>query len=159
MPSADTGWKGHYFRDFTDEAIEAFVLRGTANGRGEHLPAVSLQAYGGAIADVPDADTAFSQRDAMVEFVAAARWTAPAEDDSRIAAARRCAAALDRFASGAYVNVLIDEGAGVARAYPSHKLARLTALKDAYDPANVLHLNQNIAPSGRADGHRRLGAA
>jgi FAD/FMN-containing dehydrogenase len=152
-------WKGHYFRDFTDEAIEAFVLRGTADGRGEHLPAVSLQAYGGAIADVPDADTAFSQRDAMVEFVAAARWTAPAEDDSRIAAARRCAAALDRFASGAYVNVLIDEGAGVARAYPSHKLARLTALKDAYDPANVLHLNQNIAPSGRADGHRRLGAA
>jgi hypothetical protein len=57
---------------------------------------------------------------------------------------------LDRFASGAHVNVLIDEGAGgVARAYPPHKLARLTALKDVYDPANVFQLNQNIAPSGR----------
>jgi FAD/FMN-containing dehydrogenase len=142
-------WKGHYFRDFTDEAIEAFLLRGTADGRGEHLPAVSLQAYGGAIADVPDAETAFSQRDTTVEFVAAARWTDPGEDESRIGAARRCAAALDRFASGAYVNVLIDEGAGVGRAYPPHKLARLTALKDTYDPANVFHLNQNIAPSGR----------
>jgi FAD/FMN-containing dehydrogenase len=142
-------WKGHYFRAFTDEAIEAFLLRGTADGRGERLPAVSLQAYGGAIADVADPRTAFSHRDAMVEFVAAARWTDRTEDESRIAAARRCAAALDRFASGAYVNVLIDESAGVARAYPPHKLARLTALKDAYDPANVFHLNQNIRPSSR----------
>jgi FAD/FMN-containing dehydrogenase len=142
-------WKGHYFRAFTDEAIEAFLLRGTADGRAERLPAVTLQAYGGAIADFADAETAFSHRDAMVEFVAAARWTDRGEDESRIAAARRCAAALDRFASGAYVNVLIDEGAGVARAYPPHKLARLTALKDVYDPANVFHLNQNIAPSGK----------
>jgi FAD/FMN-containing dehydrogenase len=145
-------WKGHYFRAFTDEAVEAFLLRGTADGRGEHLPAVTLQAYGGAIAEVADAATAFSHRDAMVEFVAAARWTDPSEDESRIAAARRCAAALDPFASGAYVNVLIDEGAGgVGRAYPPHKLASLTALKDAYDPDNVFHLNQNIAPSGTND--------
>jgi FAD/FMN-containing dehydrogenase len=152
-------WKGHYFRALTDEAIEAFLLRGTADGRGEHLPAVSLQAYGGAIADVPDDETAFSHRDAAFEFVAAARWTDPAEDDVRIAAARRCAAALDRFASGAYVNVLTDEGAGgVARAYPPHKLARLTALKDAYDPDNVFHLNQNIPPSG-TNGPRPVASA
>jgi FAD/FMN-containing dehydrogenase len=141
-------WKGHYFATFPDEAIEAYLLRGTADGRGEHLPSVSLQAYGGAIADRPDADSAFSRRDTMFEFVAAARWSDPAEDEARIAAARRCAAALDRFASGAYVNVLTGEGAdGVARAYTPHKLARLTALKDAYDPANVFHLNQNIVPS------------
>jgi FAD/FMN-containing dehydrogenase len=144
-------WKGHYFRAISNEAIEALLLRGTTDGRGERLPAVSLQAYGGAIADVADAETAFSHRDAMAEFVAAARWTDPAEDESRIAAARRCAAALDRFASGAYVNVLIDEGAGgVARAYPPHKLARLSALKDAYDPANIFHLNQHIRPSATA---------
>ena len=62
----------------------------------------------------------------------------------------RCAAALEPFASGAYVNTLADEGAvGVRRAYPPDKLARLAALKDAYDPENVFHLNQNIAPSRR----------
>jgi FAD/FMN-containing dehydrogenase len=141
-------WKGHYFSELTDDLIQAFLLRGAPDGRGEHLPTVSLQAYGGAIADVPDAATAFSQRDTLFEFVAAAGWTDPAEDESRMAAARRCAAELDTFASGAYVNVLGDEGAsGVERAYPPGKLARLTALKDAYDPDNVLHLNQNIRPS------------
>jgi FAD/FMN-containing dehydrogenase len=49
------------------------------------------------------------------------------------------------------VNVLGDEGtSGVRRAYPPAVLARLTALKDAVDPENVFHLNQNIPPSRRA---------
>ena len=141
-------WKGHYFSAFGDEAIEAYLLRGTQDGRGEHLPNVSLQAYGGAISDRSNADTACSQRDALFEYVASSAWSDPAEDEARIAAARRTAAALEPFASGAYVNTLSDEGArGVSRAYSPDQLARLTALKDAYDPANVFHLNQNIRPS------------
>lgn len=141
-------WKGHYFTSLPDAAIEAFLLRGTAEGRGDHLPAASLQAYGGAIADVPDADTAFSHRDTLFEFVAAARWSEPEQDEVRISAARRYATSLDPFARGAYVNVLTDEGqAGVQRAYPPEKLARLTALKDTWDPDNALHLNHNIQPS------------
>ncbi|MQA95957.1 MAG: FAD-binding protein [Streptosporangiales bacterium] len=142
-------WKGHYFREFGDDAIRAFLARGLDDGGadGRYLPNASLQAYGGAIADVPDHETAFSQRDALIEFVAAARWTDPAEDDVRMAAARRYAATLEPLASGAYVNSLTDEGAqGVRRAYPPEKLARLTALKDKYDPGNVFHLNQNIRP-------------
>ena len=68
-----------------------------------------------------------------------------------MAAARICASRLDPFASGVYVNVLGDEGeAGVRRAYPAAKLARLTALKDAVDPDNVFHLNQNIRPTDPA---------
>jgi FAD/FMN-containing dehydrogenase len=140
-------WKGHYFRELPDETIEAFVLRGTADGRGDMLPNASLQVYGGAIADVPDEATAFSHRDTFVEFVAAARWTDRAEDDQRMGAARQYATSLAPFASGAYVNVLTDEGqSGVKRAYPPKKLARLTALKEAWDPDNVFHLNHNIPP-------------
>ena len=80
-----------------------------------------------------------------------ARWTDPAEDAARIATARVSASRLEPFASGVYVNVLGDEGeAGVRRAYPATKLARLTALKDAIDPDNLFHLNQNIPPTDRA---------
>jgi FAD/FMN-containing dehydrogenase len=141
-------WKGHYFRSLPDEAIDAFLLRGTPDGQGERLPAASLQAYGGAIAEVPDADSAFSQRDAAFEFVAAARWSDAAEDDERMLAARRYAGSLEPFATGMYVNAMSDEGAvGVARAYPPAKLARLRTLKAAYDPDNVFHLNQNIEPA------------
>jgi hypothetical protein len=42
---------------------------------------------------------------------------------------------------------LADGQRGVQRAFPAAKLARLTALKTAYDPANVFHLDQNIHPS------------
>jgi FAD/FMN-containing dehydrogenase len=141
-------WKGLYFRALPDKAIDAFLLRGTPDGYGEHLPAASLQAYGGAIAEVPDADSAFSQRDAMFEFVASARWSDPGEDEQRMHAARRYAASLEPYASGMYINSMSDEGAtGVARAYPPAKLARLRTIKRAYDPDNVFHRNQNIAPS------------
>jgi hypothetical protein len=97
---------------------------------------------------VPDEATAFSHRDVAFELVTATGWTDPDEDDRRIGGTRRLASVLDRFASGAYVNALNDEGAvGVGRAYPPHKLSRLTAVKDAYDPDNVFHLNHNIVPS------------
>jgi FAD/FMN-containing dehydrogenase len=136
-------WKGHYFDSLSDELIDALLDRS-----GEYLPAVSLQAYGGAIAEVPDGETAFSRRDTAFEFVAASRWSDAGEDESRMSAARRYAGALDRFASGAYVNVLGDDGRdGLRRAYSAEKLARLTAVKRAYDPDNVFHLNQNISPN------------
>jgi FAD/FMN-containing dehydrogenase len=138
-------WKGHYLADLHDGAIAALLDRDPADGLA---PDVSLQAYGGAIADVDDHATAFSHRGARFEYVASARWSDPAEDTARMGAARRAAAKLDPFAAGAYVNALSDEGAaGVRRAYSQDKRTRLTALKDVYDPANVFHLNHNIAPS------------
>jgi FAD/FMN-containing dehydrogenase len=140
-------WKGHYFREFTDDAIRAFLLRGTEDGHGYALPGASLQAYGGAIAEVGEDATAFSHRDTAFEYVCAARWDDPAEDADRIAAARRYAGSLTPYAIGQYVNTITDEGVG--RAYTDTKLARLTALKDRYDPDNVFHLNHNIAPTPR----------
>ncbi|WP_157008669.1 FAD-binding oxidoreductase [Agromyces laixinhei] len=135
-------WKGHFFTELGDEAIDAVLARD-----GDDAPNVEIQAYGGAIADIGEHETAFSHRETAFELVAASKWTDQSEDDLRIATARAYAAPLARFASGAYVNSLSDEGEqGLRRAYSDAQLARLIAVKDVYDPANVFHLNQNIRP-------------
>jgi FAD/FMN-containing dehydrogenase len=140
--------KGHYFRELTDSVIDTMVA---VTEVGPFAPGVGLQANGGAISDVPEDDTAFSHRDTAFELGASTGWTDPGEDEVRIETARAYAATLEPFASGVYVNVLGDEGAaGVRRAYTSEKLARLTAVKDSYDPQNVFHLNQNVQPSSVA---------
>ncbi|HVD54595.1 MAG TPA: FAD-binding oxidoreductase [Propionibacteriaceae bacterium] len=142
-------YKGHYLTELSDEAIDAFLSRGDHDQAADpqRLPYGSFQGYGGAIAATSDDESAFSHRNTLVEFVASTAWTDPAEDEERIAGARRYGAALEPFATGVYVNVLSDEGeAGVRRAYPPNKLARLAVLKRRYDPDNVFHLNQNIRP-------------
>ncbi|MEX0626555.1 MAG: FAD-binding oxidoreductase [Chloroflexota bacterium] len=137
--------KGHYLRELSDEVIEAFIGRG---GAGDLLPNASLQGYGGAINRVGIDASAFSHRHAKFEFLTFGSWDDPAEDGARMAASRRFGAAMEPFSSGVYVNVLSDEGeAGVRHAYQAESLARLTALKDRYDPDNVFHLNHNITPS------------
>jgi FAD/FMN-containing dehydrogenase len=140
-------WKGHYLPELSDHAIGALLDRDPDD---PSLPHVSLQNYGGTIADLDDRATAFSHRRTRFEYVAAVKWTDPDEDGLHKGTAREAAAKLDRFATGAYVNALSDEGASdVRRAYPDTQLTRLTAVKDAYDPDNVFHLNHNIVPSGR----------
>jgi FAD/FMN-containing dehydrogenase len=146
-------WKGHYLRELVPEAIDAFLARGGQAAEGEWRPNASLTGYGGAIGQVGVGDTAFSHRDAKYEFITSAGWEDPAEDEWRMAAPRRFAAAIMPFASGVYVNGLSDEGAaGVRHAYYAETLARLTAVKDRYDPDNVFHLNHNITPSAPQQG-------
>jgi len=154
-------WKGHYLRDFGDDAISAFLFCGARDGDDDTDPALlasgDLQAYGGAIASVGKDETAFSHRDALIEFVARAGWTNPAEDQARISIARRYGAAIEPYASGVYVNDLTDEGEdGVRRAYGTGQMARLTALKDRYDPHNIFHLNHNITTAQPATRHTAI---
>jgi FAD/FMN-containing dehydrogenase len=143
---------GHYLTELSDEAIEAFLTRGVAMAADRvdwsRIAGGGFQAYGGAIGEVSNDESAFSHREALVEFFAGQTWSDPAEDEDRIASARAFGAVMAPFASGVYVNVLNEQGeAGVRRAYGNAKLARLADLKRRYDPENVLHLNQNIAPS------------
>ena len=139
-------WKGHYLRELSDGAIDAFILGATSAAGALHG---SLQSYGGAIGEVGAEESAFSQRDALIEFVAGTGWTDPATDEAELAGARRYAGGLEPFASGVYVNALSDEGGGgVQRAYRTDQLRRLRALKAVHDPDNVFHLNHNITPAG-----------
>ena len=140
---------GHYLTELSDAAIDAFLTRGTRDGADwSQVAGGGFQAYGGAIGEVSNEDSAFSHRGALVEFFGGQTWADPAEDEERIASARAFGAVMEPFASGVYVNVLSETGeAGVRRAYGDAKLARLGALKRRYDPENVFHLNQNITPA------------
>jgi FAD/FMN-containing dehydrogenase len=142
---------GHYMTELSDAAIEAFLTRGVDDGEAvdwSRIPGGGFQAYGGAIAEVANEDSAFSHRNAVVEFFGGQTWADPAEDEQRIATARAFGMALAPFASGVYVNALAEEGtSGMLRAYGDEKLARLAMVKRRYDPENVFHLNQNIAPA------------
>ena len=146
--------KGHYLTALSNDAIDAFLARGLSGKRTDpdwaRVPNGGFQAYGGAIADFGDDDSAFSHRQTLVEFGCGTSWVDPGEDDERVSAARAYGAALAPFANGVYVNALGDEGQeGVRRAYPERKLARLVDLKGRYDPDNAFHLNQNIRPAAR----------
>ena len=140
---------GHYLSELSDAAIEAFLTRGApADADWTRVAGGGFQAYGGAIGEVANEDSAFSHRDTVVEFFGGHTWTDPSEDEDRMSSARAFGAALAPFASGVYVNVLTDrDQAGVRRAYGDAKLARLSAIKARYDPDNVFHLNQNIVPA------------
>jgi FAD/FMN-containing dehydrogenase len=141
---------GHYLAEFPDAAIGAFLTRGVAGDDVDwsRVAVGGFQAYGGAIADVSNEDTAFSHRNALIEFFGGQTWTDPNEDAERMASARAYGAALAPFASGVYVNALFEQSpAEITRAYGEAKLDRLRALKRRWDPDNVFHLNQNIAPA------------
>jgi FAD/FMN-containing dehydrogenase len=145
---------GHYLTELSDAAIEAFLTRGARAGDGGDPARAApggFQAYGGAIDEVANEDSAFSQRGTLVEFFGGETWADPAEDEARISSARAFNAVMAPFASGVYVNALLDTGEeGVRRAYGDAKVARLAELKRRYDPENVFHLNQNIAPAAAA---------
>jgi hypothetical protein len=111
------------------------------------MPGGGFQAYGGAIAEVGEQESAFSHRNTLVEFFAGSTWADPAEDAIRMAGARAWARAFEPFSTGTYVNVMADTDADVSRAYQAEQFARLGDLKRKYDPDNVFHLNQNIRPS------------
>ena len=99
--------KGHYLAEVSDGAIEALIGRGVAaDGEADwtRVPNGGLQAYGGAIAEVADDESAFSHRGTVVEWGGAAKWRDPGEDEERIAAARAYGAAMEPFSTGVYVN-------------------------------------------------------
>jgi len=91
--------------------------------------------------------TAYAGRDTRLVVNVHARWEDAGADAACISWARAFYAASQPFASGgAYVNFMTaDESARVPAAYGVN-YARLVELKRRFDPDNVFHVNQNIAP-------------
>ena len=137
--------KGAYADDFRPEALDALVEH-VANGPASSAFAMTVQ--GGAIGRVPDDAMAFTGRDARFEMSADTEWDDPALDGARVAWARQALEIVEPDAvTGRYVNEIAESGPDETRAiYGDAKVARLAALKRAWDPDNIFQLNHNIAP-------------
>jgi FAD/FMN-containing dehydrogenase len=118
--------------------------------RSHPLSQMVIFRIGQGVAAVREEATAFSHRDANYLFHPITAWTDPADDERLTAAARKFAAAMRPFSTGASYLNFTHEADRVRDAYGDAKYARLVALKDTYDPANLFRLNQNIRPGQRA---------
>ena len=145
-PGARNYWKSHNLETLDDGLIDVAI------DSVKRMPSpqceVFIAALGGAASrPSPDA-AAYAHRGAQFVMNVHGRWDSPADDASGIAWARDFFAASAPFASGGvYVNFMTaDEGDRVKAAYGGN-YARLARVKQAYDPSNLFHANQNIPPA------------
>lgn len=111
---------------------------------------VLLHQMGGAIARVPADATAFANRDAEWMITVIAMWIDPTErPEPHVAWARSLWRSMQPWVTGTYVNHLGDEGERRVREAYGASYPRLAALKETWDPDNLLRLNQNISPQSR----------
>jgi FAD/FMN-containing dehydrogenase len=139
-------WKSHRLPVLSDDVIETLMTQ--AASMKPPLSHIGLWAVGGAVTRVAPNETAVGARETGFDLNIVAAWPPPdAESATHTAWVRESWEALRSHATGVYVNFLSDEGAsGVETAY-GPRLARLTALKDRYDPTNFFRMNANISPS------------
>ncbi|MFC5995189.1 FAD-binding oxidoreductase [Pseudonocardia hispaniensis] len=141
-------WRGEYMRELSDTAIDTFLAHAVGlTALGAPLSQMVIFRIGQGVATVPDEATAFSHRDAGYLFHPISVWAEPGDDERMIAGNRAFAAAMRPFSTGASYLNFTPEAGRVRDAYGAEKYARLMALKDRYDPANLFRLNQNIRPS------------
>ena len=139
--------KEAHLQSLTDEAIDILVdfFRDMPMG-GE----VEILGLGGAIDDVAEDESAFSNRQYQMWLNFAMAWDDASLDADYIAQIRACAAELRPWTgNGVYVNMLNadeDQPDRVVEAYGEDKYARLGRIKAQYDPGNLFRVNYNITP-------------
>ena len=106
-----------------------------------------LYPINGACHRVGPNDTAFAYRDATYAMVLLAGWSDPANDEARIEWLRDYYEAISPYSEpGGYINFMQDDDYGRITDNYRQNFDRLVELKRTYDPGNLFHVNQNIAP-------------
>jgi FAD binding domain/Berberine and berberine like len=143
-------WRGDYVSDLSDAAIARYAEHGS------RLPTLQstmhLYPIDGAAHDVaPDATPWGARTARYAEVILGAgpdpaqagelrQWVVDYHEDVHPYAAT----------GGSYINFMMDEGTDRVRATYGANYDRLAQVKEAYDPGNVFHVNQNIAPAHAA---------
>ena len=138
--------KEAHVSDLADEAIDTLVAFWKDMPMHGEVEIIGL---GGAIGDVPEDATAFSNRGYLLWLNFAMSWDDPANDQDYIGRTRKIVGDLKPWTGkGIYVNMLnFDEMDRVVEAFGGpEKYARLGRVKAQYDPENLFRLNYNITP-------------
>jgi FAD/FMN-containing dehydrogenase len=138
-------WKGAFMKELPAEAIAVHVEHGS------RVPEVSATMHmypiNGAAGRVGSNDTAFAYRDATYGMVFLAAWTDSEKDAERIQWVRDYYQAMSPYTEpGGYINFMQDDDYGKIRDNYRQNYDRLVRVKREYDPNNLFHINQNIAP-------------
>jgi FAD/FMN-containing dehydrogenase len=144
-PGLQHYWKASFVKELTDDAISAHEVN------GPEVPVVNSTVHlypinGAAHRVAPDA-TAFAYRDASFATVIAGMWPEPSQNDANTAWVRRYyEATAPHSEEGGYINFMAGDDQARIKANYKGNYERLVDIKRAYDPGNLFHLNQNIAP-------------
>ncbi|ROQ98779.1 FAD/FMN-containing dehydrogenase [Streptomyces sp. 2132.2] len=145
-PGLRNYWSAEYLTGMPDELVSVFCALGDVmpTGGSQHV----MFPLGGAIADGPS-EFPVPYRDSPWAVHPFGIWEDPAEDERAVAWVRDVRAHVQPWSSGAvYLNFTGDEGSErVAAGLGAENLARLAAVKRAYDPDNVFRFNHNIRPA------------
>ena len=146
--------KAEFLPELSDEAIVKLAEHGSR--RPGPMASLLLEPMGGAIARADADATALGRRDVPWCFHALSMWLDPSQEaaDAHVAWATELAEDMKPHSvAGVYLNYTSDTGDERVRAsFGEEKYAKLVALKDTYDPANMFRLNQNIRPSATVTG-------
>ncbi len=146
-------WKSVNVNGLGDEAIERLIAHSQA-APSDHST-IDIWYQGGAMSRVRAEDTAFGDRSASILLGIEANWEEPQDDEANVAWVRDVVSEMRRFSGGGtYLNFpgFLEEGQELMRDAYGENYARLVALKNEYDPANLFRLNQNIRPTAPRGG-------
>lgn len=144
-PGARNYWKSHNFEVLNDSTIDVIV------DYASKIPLTASEIFiaqmGGYTSRQPLNKTAYVHREANYIMNVHARWDDSSDDQLCIDWARAFFNSATPYAmGGAYVNFMTaEEDERVPSAY-GENYARLTEIKEKYDPENIFNLNQNIKP-------------
>jgi FAD/FMN-containing dehydrogenase len=139
-------WRADFFDRISDAAVEAHVE--FAHRLPTPKSTMHLYPVDGAASRVGPDDTAWAYRDAKWGQVMVGVDPDPAKaDELKEWTVAYWEALHPHSMGGAYVNMMMEEGDERIRATYRGNYERLAEIKRKYDPDNLFHVNQNIAPT------------
>jgi FAD/FMN-containing dehydrogenase len=138
------------------DATAAEVVSKIGAGLPTHNSIIEVIPFNGAPTRVAPDATAFSHRSESWLIHVLGQWADPADTERCTGWAKQAGADLRAVGSGgdAYLNLICEDETAerVAAFWDDGRLARLGAVKAAFDPGNVFRFNHNIAPAPAGAG-------